>query len=64
VTSSDGKRVENVQVFKSGNDHFARRANEPSIYKLDPNAVPEIQKAAADVKAPPPPSAKPAGAAK
>jgi hypothetical protein len=63
VTSTDGKRVEKVQVFKTGNDSFARRENEPSIYKLEANAATEIEKAAADVKAPPPP-AKPAGAAK
>jgi hypothetical protein len=64
VTSADGKRVEKVQAFKVGNDYMARRENEPSIYKLEANAVPDIQKAAAEVKAPPPPSAKPAGAAK
>lgn len=63
VTSADGKRVEKVQVFKPGSDYLARRENEPSIHRLDANAVTEIQKAAADVKAPPPP-AKPAGAAK
>lgn len=63
VTSNDGKRVERVLAYKVGDNYYARRENEPSVYKLEPNAVPDIQKAAADVKAPPPPS-NPAGAGK
>jgi hypothetical protein len=63
VTSSDGKRIEKVQIFKPANDYLARRENEPSIYRLEANSVTDIQKAASDVKAPPPP-AKPVPAAK
>jgi hypothetical protein len=54
VTSNDGKRVERVQISKTGNQYFARRENEPAIYELDSKAVEELLRAAADVKAPPP----------
>ena len=50
VTSNDGKRVEKALISKSGDNYFAKRENEPSIYKLDGKAVGELQKAAADVK--------------
>jgi hypothetical protein len=50
VTSSDGKRVENVSIAKSGDNYIAKREGEPSLYQLDAKAVEEIQKAAADVK--------------
>lgn len=58
VTSNDGKRVENVAVSKSANQYFARRGTEPAIYELDSKAVEEIQRAAADVKEPPPAAKK------
>lgn len=58
VTSNDGKRVEKVSISKSGNSYFARRENEPAIYELDGKAVEELQRAAADVKEPPPPPKK------
>ena len=50
VTSNSGKRVEKVTVTKLGNQYFAQRENEPSIYELDGKVVEELQKAAADVK--------------
>ena len=50
VTSDDGKRIEKVMISKQGEDYFARRENEPSIYKLDSKAVEELQKTAVDVK--------------
>ena len=55
VTSNEGKRVEKVRIGKSGDRHLAARENEPSVYELDGKAVEELQKAAADVKAPQPP---------
>lgn len=63
VTSGGGKRVEKVQISKSGNSYFARREGEPAIYELDSKAVEELQRAAADVaavnvKEPPPPPKK------
>jgi hypothetical protein len=58
VTSNDGKRVEKVQIAKSGDSYLAKRDNEPSIYEVDGKRVDEIQRAAADVKPPPPPPAK------
>lgn len=50
VTAKDGKLVETVQVSKSGNDYFAKRQNEPTIYQLDQRAGDDLLKAAADVK--------------
>ena len=50
VTSNSGKRVEKVVVLKQGNNYFAQREGEPSIYELDGKAVEDLTKAAADVK--------------
>ena len=50
VTSNDGKRVEKVIIRKQGDQYFAQRENEPSIYELDGKAVDDLQKAASDVK--------------
>lgn len=50
VTSDEGKRVEKVMISKQGDNYFAKRENEPSIYKLDSKAVEELRKAAAEVK--------------
>ena len=58
VTSNDGKRVERVSITKQGSQYFAQRENEPSIYELDSKAVDDLQKAASDVKEPPPPQPK------
>ncbi len=58
VTSNEGKRVEKVTIGKQGNQYFAKRENDPSIYELDPKAVEDLQKAAADVKEAPPAAKK------
>ena len=50
VTSNNGKRVEKVVISKQGNQYFAQREGEPSIYELDGKAVEDLQRAAADVK--------------
>ena len=63
VTSGDGKRVEKVTIAKQENQYFATRAGEPSVYELAAAAVEELQKAAAEVKEPAPPSADKKGAA-
>jgi hypothetical protein len=54
VTSNDGKRVEKVLISKSGNAYVAKRDNEAALYELDTKAVEDLQRAAADVKEPPP----------
>jgi hypothetical protein len=54
VTSNSGKRVEKVSISKQGNQYFAQREGEPSIYELDSKAVEDLQKAAGDVKEAPP----------
>ena len=51
VTSSDGKRVEKVQIAPSGKDFLARREGDSTLYQLDSTAVSDLQKAAADLKA-------------
>ena len=56
VATADGKRTEKVVISKSGNSYFAVRDNEPSVYELDGKVVDDLRRAAADVKAPPPPA--------
>lgn len=56
VVSADGKRTEKVNISKAGNSFFATRAGEPSVYELDGKFVEDLRRAAADVKAPPPPA--------
>jgi len=50
VTSKDGKRVEKVEVGKSGNDYIAKRAGDSSLYQLDSDAVTNLEKSAAGLK--------------
>ena len=50
VMSNGGKRTEKVTITKQGDQYFAQRDGEPSIYVLDGKAVEDLQKAAADVK--------------
>ena len=59
VTSNDGKRNEKVLISKGASAYYARRDNEPATtYELDTKAVEEMQRAAGDVKEPPPPAKK------
>jgi hypothetical protein len=60
VTSKDGKRVEKVEIARSGNGYIAKRDDGPTLYQLDAKAVEDMQKAAADMKpaALPPPAKK------
>jgi Domain of unknown function (DUF4340) len=57
VTSSDGKRVEQVLIAKSGGDYIAKRENDLALYRLDSSSVTDLQKLAAEVK-PATPAAK------
>jgi hypothetical protein len=50
VTSNNGKRVEKVSISKNGDDYFAKRENEPSIYQLDAKAAQDLINAAKDIK--------------
>jgi hypothetical protein len=50
VTSQDGKRTEKVSLAQSGGEWLAMRENEPSIYRLDRNAVADIDRLMAAVK--------------
>jgi Domain of unknown function (DUF4340) len=58
VTSDSGKRVEKVTIRKQGDQYFAQRENEPSIYQLDAKSVTDLQSAAKDVKPAPPETKK------
>lgn len=50
VTSSDGKRVEKVDIAKSGSGYLAKRADGPALFALDAKAVDDIRKAAGELK--------------
>jgi hypothetical protein len=50
VTSNDGKRVEKVTIRQKGEEYFAQRENEPSIYVVDGQQVASLQQLASDVK--------------
>jgi len=56
VTSEDGKRVEKVQIAKSGNGYVAKREDEPTLYELRSSSIDDLQKAASGIK----PAAAPA----
>jgi hypothetical protein len=58
VTSNEGKRTEKVLVAKSGDTYIAKRENEPALYQLDSASLTDLQKLAAEVKPPPPPTKK------
>jgi Domain of unknown function (DUF4340) len=57
VTSDSGKRVEKAQIAKNGERYIAKRENEPALYELNASAITDFEKAAADVKPAPAPSA-------
>jgi Domain of unknown function (DUF4340) len=59
VISNDGKRVERVQISKSGASYVAKRENDPALYQLTTTAVDDLQKSVDGIK-PAPPAAKPA----
>ena len=50
VTSKDGKRVEKVEISKSGSGYLAKRADGPALFVLDTKTVEDIQKAAGELK--------------
>jgi hypothetical protein len=58
VTSNSGKRVEKVTISKQGDQYFAQREGEPSIYELDAKSVDDLTKAANDIKEAAPEPAK------
>ena len=58
VTSKDGKRVEKVDISKSGSGYLAKRADGTSLFELDAKTVEDIQKAAGELKPAATPPAK------
>ncbi len=51
VTSDNGKRIERVQIAKSGESYIAKRENEPALYGLNSSSVDDLQKTADEIKA-------------
>jgi hypothetical protein len=50
VTSNDGKRVETVELAKSGDIYLAIRENEPAVYEINSGTVDDILKANSEIK--------------
>lgn len=50
VTSKDGKRIEKVDISKSGSSYLLKRADGPVLFALDTKPVEDIQKAAGELK--------------
>jgi Domain of unknown function (DUF4340) len=58
ATSKDGKRVEKVDISKSGSGYLAKRADGPALFELDEKTVEDIRKAAGELKPAEAPPAK------
>jgi hypothetical protein len=50
VTSNDGKRVEKVQISKSGSKYIGKRENDPALYQLSAGAIEQLQQAVNGIK--------------
>ena len=50
VTSQDGKRIEKVQISKSGSNYVAKREGDPTLYQLTSSSVDGLQKALDGIK--------------
>jgi hypothetical protein len=58
VTSKDGKRVEKVDISKTGSGYLAKRADGPALFALDAKAIDDLQKTAGELKPAETPPAK------
>ncbi len=58
VVSSDGKRVEKVEISKSGDHSIAKRENEPTLYQLSATALTDLTTAVNAIKPATAPAAK------
>lgn len=54
VTSDKGKRIEKVELAKSGDHYIGKREGEPALYQVDASSVDALLKAAGEVKPAPP----------
>ncbi|HVN21652.1 MAG TPA: DUF4340 domain-containing protein, partial [Dongiaceae bacterium] len=50
VAAQDGKRVEKVQISKSGSNYIAKREGDPNLYQLSANSVEGLQKSVEAIK--------------
>lgn len=60
VTSEDGKRVERVQISKTGSNYIAKREGDSTLYQLASQSGAELEKLLDGLKAVSAPQAKPA----
>ena len=60
VTSNDNKSIEKVAVAKTGEKYIAKRENEPALYELKASTIPDLEKAASELKPAAPPAPAPA----
>jgi hypothetical protein len=58
VTSNGGKRVEKVTVTGQGEQYFAQREGDSSIYELSAKSVEDVRAAATGIKEQAPPAKK------
>ena len=58
VSSKDGKRVEKVDISKSGSGYLAKRADGPALFALEAKAIEDLQKTAGELKPAEAPPAK------
>jgi hypothetical protein len=56
VTSSDGKRIEKVQISKAGSNYIAKREGDHTLYELPNTAIDDLQKSVDSMKPAAPPS--------
>jgi hypothetical protein len=63
VTASDGKRVEHVELSKSGNEYIGRYEGRPALYVLSDTLIADLQKYVSDMKPYVPPAAETAAPA-
>jgi len=50
VTAEDGKRVEKVQIAKSGSNYIAKRDGDSTLYQISTASVGDLQKAVDGIK--------------
>lgn len=51
VTDTDGKKIEKVQISRSGSNYVAKRDADPTLYQLTTTSVDELQKSIDGIKA-------------
>ena len=50
ITAADGKRMEHVELTKSGKDYIGRRDNRPALYVVSDTLIADLQKYIDEIK--------------